>query len=137
MTEHRKLTREQLLAEASERFGKDPMGWAFKCPRCADVATGQDFKNALADHPRKHTNGEKVLPTDIFGQECLGRTLPKGGRGCDWAAYGLFRGPWEIVMSDGRSMWCFPLADAPEIAEPPAAFAQALGTVSPGGGDRG
>lgn len=34
----------------------------------------------------------------------------------DWATYGLFRGPWEIVMPDGRSVWSFPLADAPAEA---------------------
>lgn len=62
---------------------------------------------------------------DGAGQHCIGRDVgvlrkdrdkPYSGRGCDWAAYGLFRGPWEIVMpADGdkpqRSVWSFPLAE--------------------------
>ncbi|MGW0587430.1 VVA0879 family protein [Streptosporangium sp. NPDC002607] len=115
VADHRKLTQAELLAEATERFGKNPMGWAFQCPNCADIATGQDFKTALADHPRKHSNGDKALASDLIGQECIGRTLPKGGRGCDWAAYGLFRGPWEIALPEGRTLWCFPLADAAAV----------------------
>lgn len=112
MSTHRKLTQAELLTEAADRFGEDPMGWAFQCPQCADIATGQDFKDALTAHPRKHSNGETVLASDVIGQECIGRTLGKHApRGCDWAAYGLFRGPWEIVLPDERTMWCFPLAD--------------------------
>ncbi|MFF4417520.1 VVA0879 family protein [Streptosporangium sp. NPDC001559] len=117
---HRTLTQAELLAEAAKQFGKDPMKWAFQCPSCGDVATGQDFKDALAAHPRKHSNRKPVLASDVIGQECIGRTLGalKGragswtGRGCTWVAYGLFRGPWEVTLTDGRSMWCFPLADA-------------------------
>jgi hypothetical protein len=114
MSEHRKLTQAELLAEAKERFGDDPLDFAFKCPRCGDVATIRDFpkdKRAVA------------------GQECIGRHLgalegeptndsgrSRAKRGCDWAAYGLIRGPWEIVMPDGHSAWGFPLADAPASA---------------------
>ncbi|SDM76606.1 VVA0879 family protein [Streptomyces wuyuanensis] len=118
--DHRKLTQAELLAEARERFGDDPLKWAFICPTCGDIATGEDFSNALADHPRKNRAGEAVIASDLVGQECIGRTLgalAKGagkysGRGCDWAAYGLFAGPWEITLPDGRSMHAFPLAPA-------------------------
>lgn len=117
MSGHRKLTQEELLTEASERFGKDPMKWAFRCPSCGDVATGQDFRDALGDHPRTNRAGEKVIASDIIGQECIGRTVGAlkknpSGRGCNWAAYGLFAGPWEILLPDGRSMYAFPLAEA-------------------------
>jgi hypothetical protein len=114
MSEHRKLTQQELHAEAKERFGDDPLDIAFRCPNCGDVATIRDF-------PENARNAA--------GQECIGRHLGalKGeptndsGRsraelGCDWAAYGLFRGPWEVVMDDGRSVWGFPLADAPAAA---------------------
>lgn len=124
MAEHRTLTQAELLAEARERFGQDPRDWAFRCPHCGDVANGRDFSRALADHPRTHADGSKVIASDVLGQECIGRTLGAlkdraekwTGRGCDWAAYGLFRGPWEIVMPDGRSVWSFPLAAAPAEA---------------------
>lgn len=116
MTEYRKLTQDELLAEATTRFGSDPMRFAFKCPSCGDVASLQDFKDAGA-RPEQ------------AGQQCIGRSLgalkkPAGpggknanGRGCDWTAYGLFRGPWEIVLpAEGdkpeRSVWGFPLAEA-------------------------
>lgn len=121
MSKHRKLTQAELLAEATERFGDDPMNFAFECPHCGDVATIRDFALEGGDPNRA-------------GQECIGRTLgatrrsngsvdayrKKGGRGCDWAAYGLFRGPWEVVVpvpdamngESERSIWSFPLAGA-------------------------
>lgn len=119
-TEHRKLTQVELVAEATERFGDDPLKWAFICPSCGDVANGMDFREALAAKPRKHRSGEDVIASDVVGQECIGRTLGalvKGGgkytgRGCDWAAYGLFAGPWTIALSGGRSMHAFALAPA-------------------------
>lgn len=109
---HRKLTQAELMAEATERFGDDWLAWAFQCPICGDVASFADFKAA----------GAKAA---VCGQECIGRTLgalSKGngeytGRGCDWAAYGLFHGPWEVVLpaddkNPERSVWSFALAPA-------------------------
>lgn len=117
-TEPRKLTQAELVTEATDRFGDDPLKWAFACPSCGDIANGQDFSDALAARPRKHRSGEDVIASDIVGQECIGRALgalAKGqgkytGRGCDWAAYGLFAGPWTIALPDGRTMHAFPLA---------------------------
>lgn len=107
----RKLTQAELVAEATERFGDDPLKVAFECPNCGDVATIGDFPEGARS---------------AAGQECIGRhrgalkgapTTDSGRsiaeRGCDWAAYGLFHGPWEIVMPDGHSAWGFPLAAAP------------------------
>jgi len=123
---NRKLTQAELMAELQARFGPDPADWAFQCPVCGDAATAGDFAEALAARPREK-DGKPVAASDILGQECIGRTLgalsgEKGkykGRGCDWAAYGLFRGPWEIVMPDGKSAWSFALAPAPAAAEVP------------------
>ncbi|SDM47266.1 hypothetical protein SAMN04487981_101634 [Streptomyces sp. cf386] len=117
----RTLTQAELVAEAAERFGDDPLKWAFVCPSCGDVANGQDFSEALAANPRKHRSGETVIASDVVGQECIGRTLgalAKGqgkytGRGCDWAAYGLLCGPWTITLPNDRTMHAFPLAPAP------------------------
>jgi hypothetical protein len=117
-TTHRKLTQAELVAEARERFGDNPLTWAFRCPSCGDEATGQDFKDALAAHPRER-KGKPITASDLLGLECIGRALgvldkrqTYGGRGCDWVAFGLFQGPWEIVMPDGHSAWGFPLAAA-------------------------
>jgi hypothetical protein len=111
MSDHRKLTQAELLAEAKARFGDDPLKFAFKCPNCGDVARIEEFPEDARQ---------------AAGQECIGRSLgalegeptndsgrSQAKRGCDWAAYGLFKGPWEIVMDDGHSAWGFPLADAP------------------------
>jgi len=113
-------TQAELLAEAMARFGSiDAI--AFVCPTCGDRATIADFK--------------QVGKPELAGQECIGRSLGalagpavKDGRGqatrgCDWAAFGLFRGPWTIVMpaSDDkpeRDVYSFALAPAvPDAAE--------------------
>lgn len=127
ITDARTLTQVELIAEAKERFGDDPLDWAFICPSCGDVADGRDFSKALSEHPRTNLRtDERVIASDIVGQECIGRTLgaldkaiPKyKGRGCDWAAYGLFSGPWFIVLPDDRKAPCFALA--PKYTEPAA-----------------
>lgn len=116
-TEHRTLTQAELVTEARTRFGDDPLKWAFQCPSCGDVANGEDFRQALAEHPRTNLRtNEPVIASDIVGQECIGRTLGAlsrknyKGRGCDWAAYGLFAGPWSITLPSGRTAHSFPLA---------------------------
>lgn len=104
MSEYRKLTQEEFLAEATERFGSDHWQWKARCYHCGDVASLAEFRDAGAD-PGK------------WGQECLGRTLGKDVRGCDFAAYGLIPGPWEMVLPSeddkpGTSIRCFALAEA-------------------------
>lgn len=120
MTEAVRLTQDELREMLVERFGEDPMAWAFRCPHCGDVATGQDFRDALAAHPRANRDGSATTASDIIGQECIGRTLgalvkptATHDRGCDWCAYGLFRGPWLVDLGEGKTMGCFPVADAP------------------------
>lgn len=90
-----RLTQDELVAEALTRFGDDPRTWAFLCPNCGDVAVAGDFPDGAAQ----------------LGQYCAGNFTPD--RGCDWKAFGLFRGPVEIVMPDGHSAWGFELAPAP------------------------
>ena len=68
-------TKEEWLAEGKRLFGKDCTKWRFRCPRCGNVATGQEFKDAGAE------------PNAIY-RECIGRHVE--GKGCNWAAYGLF-----------------------------------------------
>jgi hypothetical protein len=106
----RVLTQAELMAEAKAAFGDDWLDWAFKCPSCGDVASFRDFYDAGTD-------------AATGGQECIGRYLGAlkvpaaayAGRGCDWVAYGLFAGPWQIILpADGdrpeRKVWSFPLA---------------------------
>lgn len=110
--QQRRLTHAEFLSEAQARFGPDTSCWAFRCPVCGDVASAADFRAQGADPA-------------LVGQHCLGRELgalrgcreTKDGvtrgdapRGCDWAAYGLFSGPWFIAMPDGEWACSFPLA---------------------------
>lgn len=135
------ITQTELVAMAKERFGDDPKTYAFQCPNCQDIASIGDFIEAGAD-------------PSAAGQECIGRSLNalKGaptndsgkskGRGCDWSAYGLFGGPWRIVLPgapepgreagpepDTHIAYSFPLAPAPE----PKRATSADMTISPYG----
>ena len=112
------VTQHALLATLTERFGEDPMRWAFECPHCGDIATGQDFRDALDEHPRTGKGGEPVAVSDLLGTSCIGRvlgalTMPLdqwragGNRGCDWVAYGLFRGPVQVVLPEGGEVFAF------------------------------
>ena len=110
-------TQAEWVAELTRRFGESPYGWAFRCPSCGDVATGADFKAALAEHPRTRKDGSVVTASDVLARECIGRTLgalTRGvtytGRGCDWCAYGLFQGPEFVILPDGSNAPCFPMA---------------------------
>jgi hypothetical protein len=124
--QHIRLTVDELLAEAKLRFGDDPMKFAFQCPTCDDVATLREWQ-ALGSQ-------------ELAGQECIGRATgaltkpkPTNTRGCDWTAYGLFHGPWEIVIAaEGdkpeRGIWGFPLAGDPAPDGPVARHLAALET---------
>jgi hypothetical protein len=109
-------TQDELQGELERRFGPDPMKWAFQCPACRDIATGQDFKDALAEHPRE----DGSTASDHLGRMCIGRligALSGGaadweGRGCDWASFGLFSGPDFVQIGDTK-VPCFALA--PEL----------------------
>lgn len=72
--EDRKLTRKEWLDEGERLFGASYANWKFKCPRCGNVASGQEFKDLNLD------------PNQMY-RECIGRHVK--GKGCDWAAYGL------------------------------------------------
>lgn len=119
-------TQEELVAELTHRFGPNPMDWSFTCPSCKEAATAADFKAALVEHPRTNRDGSDTTASDVIGQECIGRTLGAltmtdadwkrevdagRGRGCNWCAYGLFGGPVEVTLPDGRSMRCFPITE--------------------------
>lgn len=130
MTEYQ---RDEWLAILKARFGESPAGWAFTCPHCGDVATGLDMRAALIERPRG-----QMVASDILGQECIGRTLgalskaekgwdarrKKGEvRGCDWAAYGLLRGPDSVIFEEAhedgqegktKTIWAFSIAPAPK-----------------------
>lgn len=75
MEEKKTYTKEEWLAEGRRRFGETIEDWKFRCPKCGNVASGREFKNAGAE-------------SNAIYCECIGRYLKK--KGCNWAAYGLF-----------------------------------------------
>lgn len=110
------VTYHALVDTLLDRFGKDSMHWAFECPSCGDVATGADFRDALAANPLKRRDGSLETAGGILGAECIGRTIGAlrvrsrslwAGRGCDWAAYGMFGGPLTVLREDGGVMLSF------------------------------
>lgn len=110
------VTLEEWRADGRRRFGDDPHDWSFVCPRCGDVYTGREF------HDTFHEAGLEGEWVNHFGRICLGRMLgaldksiPKGkytGRGCDWCAFGLFRGPVIVEMGNGETAGVFRFASA-------------------------
>lgn len=120
LEDQKTMTRDELLAEARRRFGDDTDDIAFVCPRCGDVATVREFT--------KFGAGSRA------GSECFGRLVgalqgPRrpdrdgvvrgvAGRGCNWTAYGLFPGPWTIMIQ-GVAVRSFALAPA-TVTEPVA-----------------
>lgn len=117
MSETIKRTQEELVSELRARFGDNPLHWAFECPQCHDIATGWDFRHALDMYGETNK-----YASDYLGQQCIGRVLGSlsktrekwEGRGCDWAAFGLFRGPDFAIAPDGTEIPCFPIAPAPD-----------------------
>lgn len=106
-----KRTQQELVDELIRRFGEDPRTWAFVCPNCGDVAVSADFKAAMDGR------GIDGYGSDHLGQICIGRLLGAlgdgyEGRGCDWAAFGLFQGPDFVIMPDGREVPSFAIAEA-------------------------
>jgi hypothetical protein len=134
--ETRRMTQDEMVRELTLRFGSSPSEWAFQCPMCDDVATGADWKSALIERGVKEKDGTPANAADYLGQECIGRVLGAlsgsvadgqkyRGRGCDWCAYGLFRGPWFIVLPDGREVASFAFAEVVDAGA----------TTTTGGGD--
>lgn len=114
----RVLTRDELWAEAKDRFGEHQLDWAFQCPGCGDIATGTEIRDALVAHPRQAKGlSRNVRYEDVLGRECIGRLLGKStGRGCQYAAFGFIHGPWQVAVPHRTApMYCFPLAPAPDF----------------------
>lgn len=89
---------------AVERFGPDPMRWRFECPIC-HIEMSIELAKTLPESEQVKLRGKWALES-----ECVGRYLE--GMGCDWCAYGLFRGPKFVIRGDGHQTPVFPFAVA-------------------------
>lgn len=72
-----------------ELFGINMLEWKFVCPACKNIQCANDLKKFKVKGAR---------PDDAY-QRCIGRFQGglKGPLNCDWASFGLFKGP-EIVI---------------------------------------
>lgn len=56
-----RMTQDELVGRLISLFGENPMGWAFVCPSCGDVATGRDFREALNAQGRENEAASSLL----------------------------------------------------------------------------
>ena len=94
-TDYEALTQREWMALGWLLFKTtEQLDWAFVCGRCDRSWTIREFKADGGD------------PNSAY-QECINRreacqrkTPGLQGDACDWAAYGLFRGPWIVKAED-------------------------------------
>lgn len=86
-------------AKGERLFGKNRLDWKFICPRCKNVQDSNDF--------RVHMD-KGATPSDSY-RRCIGRYTGglKGSNKCDWASFGLFRGPSIVITEDGTEIFVF------------------------------
>jgi hypothetical protein len=106
------MNAEEWRAKAVELFGRSGRNWRFKCPKCGGVQTPMDFVK------RGETKEEAAR---LAPQQCIKRkaALSRGSRDlkkdeCDWAAFGLFRGPVIVTDDDGHDVPVFEFAPLPK-----------------------
>lgn len=82
-------TRDEWQALGKRLFGDDQSKWVFRCPTCKnELSIAKVREIYAAELPKLRERGYAIE------QECIGRHI--AGVGCNWAAYGLFRGPWIV-----------------------------------------
>lgn len=95
----KKFTLLEWKAEGSKRFGSDSRKWRFKCPKCGNVQTLEEFQADGIEEPENK-----------FYFSCIGRYV--SGKGCDWTLGGLFQiHKTEVESSDGKWIPVFEFAD--------------------------
>ncbi len=98
----RKETKEEWESKGESLFGKNKLEWKFQCPQCNNVVSAEDFRKFK----------DQGASPDSAYQECIGRYTGgrKGPNKCDWASYGLFRGPNLVIREDGKETPVFEFA---------------------------
>ncbi len=88
------MTEDEWNALGLKLFGTETSAWRFKCPRCSNVMSIEKALALSAEQLARLRSGEWAIES-----ECIGRYIDLG---CNWAAYGLFSGPFFVVRADGR-----------------------------------
>lgn len=108
------ITRAVWEAKGLELFGPDMEKWRFVCPNCGKERSAESVRSDLAESLPVLRAGQYAVE-----QECIGRHLP--AEGCNWAAYGLFRGPVIVDLGEGKSAAVFDFAGKPFTTAPAVA----------------
>ncbi len=79
------ISRADFVAKAEKLYGKDPLGWEFKCWSCGNVQSGNSIIKMSKEGIKslRHgliKKGHQLRPES----ECYSPT-------CNWVAYGLIR----------------------------------------------
>ncbi|QAR35246.1 VVA0879 family protein [Latilactobacillus curvatus] len=83
-------TIQEWKADGSSLFGSNPKKWKFICPSCGHVQSGEEFEKL------ENCNDWQDVYT-----KCIGRFVD--GKGCNWAAFGLFRTLGKGRKVDGKT----------------------------------
>jgi hypothetical protein len=95
------LTIEAWKALGTKLYGPDFKKWRFKCVKCGNVQTFENFV-ALGMSQEEAVN--------VFFFSCIGRW--KKDTGCDWTLGGLFSiHKLEVINEHGRPAMVFEFAD--------------------------
>lgn len=95
VTQPQVMTEPEWRALGERLFGEDLSRWRFTCPTCGMVMSIEKARSMPDDDKGKLRAGWAIE------QECVGRYLT--GQGCDWCAYGLFRGPFFVQRANGKN----------------------------------
>ncbi len=106
-----RITQAQWEARGLDLFGDDKTRWVFQCPSCKNQLSAAVVREKFAEQLPALRAGKYAIE-----QECIGRHLP--GVGCNWAAYGLFRGPVIVDTGDGKTTACFEFGSVPAPVQP-------------------
>lgn len=114
-----KLTHEEFLAEAKNRFGADVRDWKFVCPACGTVQTVRQLLDAVVA-----SGGTKDDVRGYIGFSCIGRFTGKSDdgiaakhrgekwdQGCNWTLGGLLHIHTLEVTMPGGARPTFALAE--------------------------
>jgi len=102
MTEYQ---HKEWINKITAKFGISPLYWKFKCPGCGKISSGKEFKE-LGGTP------EDLIQKCIGNFKDCGKPDPKNNEnGCNWKAYGLFRGPDVVIDENGEKCYVFPIAE--------------------------
>lgn len=102
MSDKANIKQPQVMTEAAWRelgeqlFGADLASWRFRCPTCENVMSITKV-HGLSDADKAKLRAAGW----VIEQECIGRYLD--GHGCDWCAYGLFKGPFFVMREDRKT----------------------------------